>query len=1067
MDLSRMEEQSLGTPVRGSSSGGRGSASSNLLIPDLLQLYRQTLFMATKEAELSVTGSQFGQGGLDEMSAALDNWANVEFDPPGCLRLSKKSGACQKIVSYWKKLLGSILKERDPASFGNHDRGVMTICKLLHKDFQVAVTAISRWNDRDFPNIPPEQAKEKLSMNQLTFLCRRYHNDLTLIAHAFKSSLSANDFKYLNPRLTETYPITEGPEYVKEEHPGPHVSPAKADSSKKKKGKAEKRPSPSSRAANDSMVSMASMFGPLDVDNHSPRVNYVSEFMSNSPLPSPISIDSKAFPFQSQAHPPPKKIELKAENQSILKSLLPAQSRQGLEQPLDLGRGQGGKMTGANGSSSGMNGHRRMSSRGDGDQYGGEVQKLKAKNKKYVGMIMQLVHQLFSVGQVPFVDLTGIDQEDRDESSAVSSSTPSSRVSHGPYNGTLHPSQQNGHGRPSHQSASPNSASLMAAQQATQAAKRPRSTAVPARMRTPQVSFDRTTMSWHSPSPRLKEESPDSPSLLPIKRSVPTGPNSALQTLLTSKSPSPSPYKPSVIQHSNGIDMNGAMNGLNGNFTQKSNKRKSNPIKRELPGYGPIGATSSCSPEPGLNGAATPSDADSHEDDDLAKNVKSSLFVPPVELNYVESRMGNGLIKRPIDDILEQMGVNKRKCSNMQAMADSLLYANDGLATLGTAINTASVPPPKTLVFAKLQEGVMFPGEVVERTGSGCVVAWLHDNFSSYISAGDVMMLSEALTQNSKTSLMVRLRNGQTFDYYACNLLEANRDGSYKVFTHRGDSTRGDSIRCPLEDLIVVMDANAPLVLDGDIGSKRQMELLASRSPVPESVVMKKGGSRIVSQATVSSVDDTDIFRGVCFTVTWQKSRAEDEQMITLIQSAGGVVADSISDLISFAGEKVLVASCTCSTSIYFQCLAADIPCVSYQWVIDSYTAKEKREYGPYLLPAGFEDDQVILWHPRENMFGDRRISLYGEDAPSVASWYLALKAGGVAVTTLDIEHMTEEMANVDIVVALESSCPHSIRDAAEAEGGVTIVSDNWLKSSLIHGKLQDWDKAEYMPSFD
>lgn len=59
------------------------------------------------------------------------------------------------------------------------------------------------------------------------------------------------------------------------------------------------------------------------------------------------------------------------------------------------------------------------------------------------------------------------------------------------------------------------------------------------------------------------------------------------------------------------------------------------------------------------------------------------------------------------------------------------------------------------------------------------------------------------------------------------------------------------------------------------------------------------------------------------------------------------------------------------------------------------------------------------------------------------------------------------EMANVDIVVALESSCPHSIRDAAEAEGGVTIVNDNWLKSSLIHGKLQDWDKAEYMPSFD
>ena len=110
--------------------------------------------------------------------------------------------------------------------------------------------------------------------------------------------------------------------------------------------------------------------------------------------------------------------------------------------------------------------------------------------------------------------------------------------------------------------------------------------------------------------------------------------------------------------------------------------------------------------------------------------------------------------------------------------------------------------------------------------------------------------------------------------------------------------------RCGLADLIVVMDPNPPLVLDGECGSKRQMELLASRSPVPETVVVKNGGSRIVSQATVSSIDDREMFRGVCFTVTWQKSRSEDEQMITLIQSAGGIVTDSISDLINVNTES-------------------------------------------------------------------------------------------------------------------------------------------------------------------
>ena len=65
--------------------------------------------------------------------------------------------------------------------------------------------------------------------------------------------------------------------------------------------------------------------------------------------------------------------------------------------------------------------------------------------------------------------------------------------------------------------------------------------------------------------------------------------------------------------------------------------------------------------------------------------------------------MSNGLINRPIDDILEQLGANKRECNNMQTMADSLLYANDGLAALGTGSVLNTVPPPKTLVFAKLE----------------------------------------------------------------------------------------------------------------------------------------------------------------------------------------------------------------------------------------------------------------------------------------------------------------------------------------------------------------------------
>lgn len=95
-----------------SGTGLPSSSRTQFSIPDLLQLYRQTLYMAVKEAEMSAAGNPFGEEGLAKIRTDLDNWNNVEFDPPGCLRLSKKSGACQKIVSYWKKLLGSILTDR-------------------------------------------------------------------------------------------------------------------------------------------------------------------------------------------------------------------------------------------------------------------------------------------------------------------------------------------------------------------------------------------------------------------------------------------------------------------------------------------------------------------------------------------------------------------------------------------------------------------------------------------------------------------------------------------------------------------------------------------------------------------------------------------------------------------------------------------------------------------------------------------------------------------------------------------------------------------------------------------
>ncbi|XP_055339497.1 uncharacterized protein LOC129589020 [Paramacrobiotus metropolitanus] len=89
---------------------------------------------------------------------------------------------------------------QDPSSFGNCDRGLMTICKLKHDDFQMAVRAITKWNNCDFPNIATYQERGQLSRTRLNELCRRYNHDLDSIAQAFKRSLVENDFQYISPR---------------------------------------------------------------------------------------------------------------------------------------------------------------------------------------------------------------------------------------------------------------------------------------------------------------------------------------------------------------------------------------------------------------------------------------------------------------------------------------------------------------------------------------------------------------------------------------------------------------------------------------------------------------------------------------------------------------------------------------------------------------------------------------------------------------------------------------------------------------------------------------------------
>ncbi|XP_055331527.1 uncharacterized protein LOC129583663 isoform X2 [Paramacrobiotus metropolitanus] len=994
-------------------------------IPDLLQLYRQTLYMACKEADLSAAGNPFGEDGLAAIRSDLDNWNNVEFDPPGCLRLSKKSGACQKIVSYWKKLLGSILTDRDPSSFGNHDRGVMTICKLLHKDFQVAVLAITKWNERDFPNIPTDQVKEKLSMNQLTFLCRRYHNDLTLIAHAFKSSIANNDFKYLNPRSTETYPI-DNAEYESKEEDNAHDTPPKQEKRK--------------RPFNGDDEGMG--VGANDTYDMSPKLAQLPSRLPEKNFPTfanPLTGNSLAFPPSQNRIP-------YEHDASILKSLLPkADGNRGHEAqfsaPLDLDR-HPQKSPKLNGTQTAQYANQQASQpsrvRTEGrEDPNAEIQRLRNKNKKYVGIIMNLVEQLVQVGQIPFVDLRSIEQEDRDQqqSNTIIAPEPPIAASRNP--------EQSVPRRNS--SSSTTSVYINGHTQKRDVQPSPVNYSDPRRKvpkPMPQVTFDRTTMRWSDSA-----SGQDSNHGAVAQRNaypatvirVPPVVNGAVRSTLSSllESPSGSPVIDAKTEHHSQMNGHGV-----------KSKRKNNPVKRELPGYAPRSVAS-----PDASG--TSDDTASVASTDLNKNVRANLFVPPVETTYVDNRGGATQEGTKMDHRNEN-GASKKKC-NLQSLTDSLMFANSGLTSMAAAATvdgndgqTTARIVPGSVVFGRARDGCLYPAEVVEKLENSFVVAWMHANSSASLRAEDVFSLEEVL----KPYQEIRYRNED--EVHRAVFVDRNRNHSCSIL-----NLFGHQKRCHLADIFV------PDEKYEDYDDHGQREYLNEALESHEAAALQNLSANLFPR-TVTRGSRTAYFRGCCFILTSQKNSLfkgyDDDQIIGLIQALGGSVVKKFEDLVA-GEEKYLVAPCTCGTPKFFQCLAANIPCVSYQWIIDCHNDRSKLDISPYILPAGMDGEQVVLWNPRTFMFGDQRIGLYEAASKLCETWFLALKSGNVDVHVVDPDSAVKDLQSVEVLV-VERSCSQALRDAA-AGSGVHVVNENWLKKSLVHGKMQLWNNPEFAPEIE
>jgi hypothetical protein len=100
------------------------------------------------------------------------------------------------------------------------------------------------------------------------------------------------------------------------------------------------------------------------------------------------------------------------------------------------------------------------------------------------------------------------------------------------------------------------------------------------------------------------------------------------------------------------------------------------------------------------------------------------------------------------------------------------------------------------------------------------------------------------------------------------------------------------------------------------------------------------------------------IFDGLVFAIT--NSRSADglfnkEEMIRDITSSGGrVVGDLTDSTIDDHSRCLLVSSGPCRTLKYLQALACGVPCVSYNFVIDSVKQSHLLSMKEYLLSAGF-----------------------------------------------------------------------------------------------------------------
>ncbi|XP_025078431.1 TP53-binding protein 1-like [Pomacea canaliculata] len=230
------------------------------------------------------------------------------------------------------------------------------------------------------------------------------------------------------------------------------------------------------------------------------------------------------------------------------------------------------------------------------------------------------------------------------------------------------------------------------------------------------------------------------------------------------------------------------------------------------------------------------------------------------------------------------------------------------------------------------------------------------------------------------------------------------------------------------------------------------MFLLTHTDKYPETVAQEMSWLKQDLSADTSACDSNEDTAEGC-TFPFDKHHLQRQ-----IEAGSGVVLDRLNpSQVSSGKKKLFLISDTYQRTVkYLQCLAAGVPIVSHQWVIDSCKQDKLLDYKAYLLPAGisFEKRKIVERNSSANCLISHRILLTSSKPDFLEVWNSVLELSRCKILSNFPPTASKYRPCVDVVVTDETCIPSILKKAKQF--GVPVVGSEWVIQCLINNQVMN-----------